>query len=143
MVHWMLDRMMLRMLDGVMLEVMHWVVLWMFDWVLLGVVQWMLLGVGLLRLLRLLRLLTMLRRMLWNPAWNEQLYMVSLSERLIGQGTQHSVDEINDLLAKTVPRHGPDTALQFRLIFLSREGVRLVQTVLYESEPVALERLRA
>lgn len=85
----------------------------------------------------------MLRRMLWNTAWNEQLYMVSLSERLIGQGTQHSVDEINDLLAKTVPRHGPDTALQFRLIFLSREGVRLVQTVLYESEPVALERLRA
>jgi hypothetical protein len=81
-----------------------------------------------------------LRRMLWNPAWNEQLYLVSCAERLIEAPSQHSVDEINLRVARQLPP-GPQT-LQFRLVFLSREGMRMVKLVEYESRPVSLSALQ-
>ncbi|WP_162930062.1 hypothetical protein [Pseudophaeobacter sp. EL27] len=82
-----------------------------------------------------------LRRMLWNPDWNEQLYLVSCSERLIEAPSQHSVDEINLRVARTLPEGAQ--MLQFRLVFLSREGARLVKLVEYESTQVALASLQA
>ncbi len=78
----------------------------------------------------------MLRRMLWNPDWNEQLYLVSCSERLIEAPSQHSLDEINIRVARLLPP-GPQQ-LQFRLVFLSREGDQIVKLVEYESTPVPL-----
>ncbi|OIQ35509.1 MAG: hypothetical protein BM559_02820 [Roseobacter sp. MedPE-SWchi] len=83
-----------------------------------------------------------LRRMLWNPDWNEQLYLVSCSERLIEAPSQHSVDEINLRVAQALPVGAAAQALQFRLVFLSREGGKIVKLVEYESKPVPLAPLQ-
>ncbi|MEP1330837.1 hypothetical protein [Pseudophaeobacter sp.] len=87
-----------------------------------------------------LSIATMLRRMLWNPDWNEQLFLVSCSERLIDVPSQHSVDEINTRVARLLPSGSGD--LQFRLVFVSREGSRIVKMVEYESTPVPLQQLQ-
>ncbi len=85
----------------------------------------------------------MLRRMLWNPDWNEQLFLVSCSERLIEDPElhgAHSRDEINRRVARLLPPG--EQALQFRLVFISREGAQIVKMVEYESTPVALSTLQ-
>ena len=82
----------------------------------------------------------MLWRMLWNPDWNEQLYLVSCAERLIDAPSQHSLDEINTRVARLLP-HGPQL-LQIRLVFVSREGALIVKLVEYESTPVPLASLQ-
>lgn len=81
-----------------------------------------------------------LRRMLWNPEWNEQLYLVSCSERLIDEPSQHSVDEINLRVARLIPAGQQE--LQFRLVFVSREQGQIVKLVEYESSPVSLITLQ-
>ena len=81
-----------------------------------------------------------LRRMLWNPEWNEQLYLVSCSERLIDEPSQHSVDEINLRVARLLPVGQQE--LQFRLVFVSREQGQIVKLVEYESSPVSLITLQ-
>lgn len=81
-----------------------------------------------------------LKRMFWNPDWNEQLFLVSCSERLIEIPTDHSLNEINTRVARLLPP-GPEL-LQFRLVFLSREGATIVKLVEYESTPVALSALQ-
>lgn len=81
-----------------------------------------------------------LRRMLWNPEWNEQLYLVSCSERLIDEPSQHSVDEINLRVARLLPAGQQE--LQFRLVFVSREQGQIVKRVEYESSPVSLTTLQ-
>lgn len=78
----------------------------------------------------------MLLRMFWNPERNTQLYMVSLSERLVSGVVEHSVDELNRLIAERLTDHSGD--LQFRLMFLLAEGEQIVGEVLYESTPVPL-----
>lgn len=85
---------------------------------------------------------TMLMRMLWNPHWNEQLYLVSLSERVIGEESAHSIREINRLVSKCLSKAGQGALVQFRLVFLSRDGPRILRTVLYESDPVAVAEVR-
>ena len=82
----------------------------------------------------------MMARMFWNPDWNEQLFLVSCSERLIEAPSQHSLDEINTRVARLLPPGGQE--FQFRLVFLSREGAQIVKQVEYESEPVSLARLQ-
>ncbi|CUH75704.1 hypothetical protein TRM7557_00519 [Tritonibacter multivorans] len=88
---------------------------------------------------------TMLRRMLWNPAWNEQLFMVSCAERLVEadspHSSAHSEDEINRRIARLLPM-ADDTELQFRLVFWYRDGAQLVKEVEFESTPVPVNSLR-
>ena len=82
----------------------------------------------------------MLKRMLWNPKWNESLFLVSCAERIMGDSTQelieHSENEIlkrikNDLLQK----HKTLTAshLQFRLLFVQRKGSELEEEITFLS----------
>ncbi len=82
----------------------------------------------------------MLRRMVWNPVWNEQLFLVSCAERLIANPTQHSIDEINSRIwadiASSTPRTPAGSRLQFRLVFVCREGAEIVKYVDYESQPI-------
>ena len=84
---------------------------------------------------------TILRRLFWNPRWNDSLYLVSLAERLMLNPTQHSVDEIYDRLNFYVT--APDAVgteplnLQFRLIFVRREAEQITESVTYMSEPRA------
>lgn len=73
----------------------------------------------------------MLRRMLWNPRWNEALYLVSLSERVIETGSAHALRELEHRVA----RLHPGGAVQLRLVFVDREGDSLTREVLYQSAP--------
>ena len=63
----------------------------------------------------------MLLRMVWNPRWNESLYLVSCAERLTANSTAHSEREIVERInAECADASAP--WLQFRLVFVSREG---------------------
>lgn len=83
--------------------------------------------------------LTMLARLLWNPRWNETLFLVSCAERLINAPTDHSQDEIFSRLTielRSEP-NGADAGcwLSFRLVFVSREGDAIQRDVLFQSAP--------
>ncbi|OYW30111.1 MAG: hypothetical protein B7Z44_02345 [Caulobacter sp. 12-67-6] len=81
----------------------------------------------------------MLGRLLWNPRWNETLFLVSCAERLVNTPTDHSQDEIFSRLAAEL-RGAPDGAdaaswLSFRLVFVSREDEAIQREVLFQSAP--------
>jgi hypothetical protein len=82
---------------------------------------------------------TMLMRLIWNPRWNQTLFVVSCAERLIDQPTDHSQDEIFRRIAADLARR-PDGAttppwLSFRLVFLGRAGEVIDREVLFQSAP--------
>ncbi len=77
----------------------------------------------------------MLHRMVWNPAWNEQLFMVSCAERLVCEPTNHSIHQIQSRIAAEVERSDGSCTVQFRLVFVSEAQGDLVKTVEYESAP--------
>lgn len=80
----------------------------------------------------------MLRRMIWNPCWNESLYTVACAERLIklqdGDTQRHSAEQI----AQRIRRHLPDDkkleSFKFRLIFMYRDGNKVEKHQLYMSD---------
>lgn len=80
------------------------------------------------------------RRMIWNPDWNEQLFLVACAERMIEEPSQHSLDEILIRVARVLD--ADQGLLQIRLVFITREGDTLVKTVDYESAPTALSTLK-
>lgn len=87
----------------------------------------------------------MLGRMLWNPVWNESLFMVSCAERLMEQPTQHSEDEILNRIATDL-RAGNSQAriahyVQFRLLLVRREGSQIKQELVYESRVSPVSRV--
>lgn len=88
-------------------------------------------------------LFTILRRMLWNPRWNEALYMVSLAERLTLNPTPHSTEQIflrlRDEIDHTLPDASRQPYLQFRLVFVHREGEDLVREITHLSDPRRLQ----
>ncbi|WP_221364313.1 hypothetical protein [Sphingomonas jinjuensis] len=69
----------------------------------------------------------MLRRLVWNPAWNEALYLVSLAERLMSNADPatlaHSEREMLRRVAHQLHRKGYDRGgdwLRIRLRFVHR-----------------------
>lgn len=84
-----------------------------------------------------LSVLDMLRRMLWNPRWNESLFLVSCAERLMENPTRHSADEILSRIRADLARGGRAAGapafLRFRLVFVSRRGEELQKEVTYVS----------
>lgn len=80
---------------------------------------------------------SILRRLVWNPVWNETLFVVSCAERLMRQPTAHSEDEIFKRIAADLIRGGtsPETWLRFRLAFVARDGEALTREVRYEADP--------
>jgi hypothetical protein len=82
---------------------------------------------------------TMLMRLVWNPRWNQTLFVVSCAERLIDQPTDHSQDEIFRRIAADLARRPDSVALgawlSFRLVFLGREGEVIDREVLFQSAP--------
>lgn len=90
---------------------------------------------------------TLLARLIWNPRWNETLFLVSCAERLINAPTDHSQDEIFTRLAADL-RSGPGGAaagdwLSFRLVFVSRENQTIQREVLFQSAPRRLADIAA
>lgn len=72
---------------------------------------------------------TMLRRLLWNPQWNENLFLVSLAERLMRAETPetiaHSQRELLLRIARDLDRNGNcdrGAHLQIRLRMVRRIG---------------------
>lgn len=86
-----------------------------------------------------LSFLSMLGRMLWNPVWNESLYMVSCAERIIEQPTRHSEDEIlKRIMSGLHVKEMTASYLQFRLVIVSREGKSLKEEVVFHSRSQAV-----
>ncbi|MEX0304425.1 MAG: hypothetical protein AB3N24_18545 [Leisingera sp.] len=87
-----------------------------------------------------LSLVAMAKRMLWNPRWNEGLFLVSCAERLTLTPTEHSKQEILRRIASELNRSLPDADkpayLRFRLVFIDRDADGdLVKAVTYQSGP--------
>ena len=80
---------------------------------------------------------TMLKRMFWNPRWNESLFLVSCAERLMAGPTEHSSQEILTRIKAELERNSIDVKatpyLQFRLVFLSREGSQIQKHITFNS----------
>ena len=81
--------------------------------------------------------LQMLGRMLWNPLWNESLFIISCAERLMEQPTPHSEEEIFKRIAADLKADKTalvtKTYLQFRVLVVRREGSQILQELVYES----------
>ncbi len=96
----------------------------------------------------------MMRRLVWNPEWNENLYLVSLAERLMSRTTAatevHSERELLLRVARHLDRHGLGQGvgqggawLRIRLRFVSRtaEDDRVAARIVYVSAPHAMAGL--
>ena len=81
---------------------------------------------------------TMLARLLWNPRWNQSLFVVACAERLVEDASDHSQDEIFKRIAADLPGEAAPW-LSFRLVFLSRRGEAIEREVLFQSAPRRLE----
>lgn len=74
-----------------------------------------------------------LKRMIWNPKWNESLFLVSCAERIIDDYTEHSESEILNRIEQQIHKKNEVAHLQFRLILIHREGSELKKDVLFIS----------
>lgn len=87
-------------------------------------------------------MLHMLRRLFWNPRWNDALYLVSLAERQTIAPTEHSLQDITAHIARRLrSQKTPAGALfQFRILYVHRDAIGLHQTVTFEGPITALGR---
>lgn len=93
----------------------------------------------------ILSLASMMRRLLWNPQWNESLFLVSLAERLMQAATEeaaaHSERELLLRVARHLDRHGtcdPAAHLQIRLRLIGRTAgpdEQIGSEIVYLSSP--------
>jgi uncharacterized protein (UPF0248 family) len=81
---------------------------------------------------------SMLKRMVWNPRWNESLFLVSCAERLMENGAEHSSQEIVKRIKNELEQGTSDVAatpyMQFRLVFVSRQGTQLHKHITFTSQ---------
>ena len=81
--------------------------------------------------------LQMLLRLIWNPAWNESLFLVSCAERIQESPTDHSINEIRQRILADIAKtsiKATGRKLQFRLIFVHREGTEMSTEIVFLSE---------
>ena len=80
---------------------------------------------------------SMLKRMFWNPHWNESLFLVSCAERLMQTPTEHSSQEILKRIKADLEGDANNVVatpwLKFRLVFLSREGDQVEKHITFVS----------
>ena len=83
--------------------------------------------------------LSMLKRLIWNPHWNESLFLVSCAERLSQDITpEHSEREILTRMKRDLQAETDAAQFRFRLVFIHREDETLTQDILYTSMPEPL-----
>ena len=81
----------------------------------------------------------MLKRMVWNPKWNESLFLVSCAERLMEQPSSHSEDEILKRIIGGIKGSVAEvdavgcSHIQFRLLLVQRVGSELQEEVVFYS----------
>ncbi len=88
--------------------------------------------------------LELLRRLVWNPHWNESLFLVSCAERLTDEPTAHSEDEIFKRIAadvRALPEDAERPWLCFRLVFICREVQAVSREILFQPAPRRLAEI--
>ena len=86
--------------------------------------------------------INMLKRLLWNPHWNEDLFLTSCAERLMRSPSKHSAQEIVNAIRAEISYDREmqtdnatlPSSLQFRLVFLNREKDSIARHLVYTSE---------
>lgn len=88
---------------------------------------------------------TLLKRLFWNPRWNQTLFVMSCAERLAEDRTpEHSEAELYKRIAADLALEARDPArpwLCFRLVFVSRDGEALTEEVMVQPAPRRLEEI--
>ena len=82
----------------------------------------------------------MIKRMVYNPARNEALFIASCAERLIKDEQEYGVHSTNEIFARIesdianelIKREGQ--YIQFRLAFIARQGDALEKHILFLSQ---------
>lgn len=91
--------------------------------------------------------LGMVRRLFWNPAWNEQLFVMSCAERFLADDAQSAHDQILAHIRAEIQRtpNSYDAAevFLFRLILKERTGREVVEEEVYRSPPQRIQSDRA
>jgi hypothetical protein len=79
----------------------------------------------------------MLKRMFWNPCWNESLFLVSCAERLMEHPTKHSSQEILKRINAELEASAIDAMatpyLQFRVVVVIRDDKQLRKHITFIS----------
>lgn len=77
----------------------------------------------------------MIKRMFWNPRWNESLFLVSCCERFVETEAEIHSREILSRISADLQKQNAATApfLQFRLVYVSRVGAEIQKEILYTS----------
>ena len=79
----------------------------------------------------------MLKRLFFNARWNESLFLVTLAEGLASNPKEHRSQEILNRIKAELGRGSSDLSatpfLQFRLMFVHREGEHLEKHVMFIS----------
>ncbi len=85
-----------------------------------------------------LTLTDMLKRIIWNPRWNESLFLMSCAERLAKDNAPFARKEI---FCRIIRELDGDGFVQFRLTFHAREGRQIIKHIAYLSplEPFGRE----
>ncbi|MDP9130442.1 MAG: hypothetical protein M3N35_08660 [Candidatus Binatota bacterium] len=87
----------------------------------------------------------MLRRLMWNPIWNESLFMVSCAEKLLDEPSSRREGELLTRIAATIARGETgdkvtgSTYLRFRIVVLKREGEQISRRVGFVSSAQRLD----
>ena len=65
-----------------------------------------------------------LKRLFWNPLWNESLFLTSCAERLLENPTEHNRREIATRIAAELGQGRDDAPPppQFRIVLVARKG---------------------
>ena len=74
----------------------------------------------------------MLLRLIWNPRWNQSLYLLGCAERLMADPTAQSAREIVESI-KAESADASAAWLQFRVVFVSRQGEGTREDITYVS----------
>jgi len=105
--------------------------------------------------LRQLNPITILKRLFWNPHWNEYLFLVSCAERIIANqnlssgviDNHHSEIEILKRIYRALFSHknsfdDKGLYLQFRLLIVNRENTQTPVEVIFYSSAKSLTELQ-
>jgi hypothetical protein len=79
----------------------------------------------------------MIKRLFWNPEWNDTLFLISCAERLADHPTQHSVNEIFKRIRLDITNSDIDIEnvhyFQFQLVFTKRVNEKFEEQIMFTS----------
>lgn len=73
------------------------------------------------------------RRLFYNPQWNDQLYLVSCAERIAESPDPHSIEQIFRRIDASLPAASTEVYVRFRLVFLARNDDALTREIRFVS----------